>query len=300
MRKIIILIIFVCIFISSCGGNTTPETNIGGVDMQFLLNRPPLDEITEGQSFTIGIRLENNIPKDVECELCISDTPADSFGGIPGSECKDISIRAAEEIDGQITPELQDVYFPGMDKTYSYKNLPMGVDNTDISAALTYDMVSRASASVCLIKDPTTNLPGIDCPTSEILSGDQLNRDFAPVTVDRIEKSVVPEGSNNRLILDIYLKKSSQGDIVARSGNGEDDLLSMNIKLAGTKAEFSCTPLREGKVKLDEMEKKIRCYTTFKMNQDYYEDSLDITLGYTYRTVISTGSIDLNRKEEGF
>ena len=49
---------------------------------------------------------------------------------------------------------------------------------------------------------------------------------------------------------------------------------------------------------MDESSKEVKCLSTFRMDQEYYEDSLDIALGYTYRTVITTDSIDLNKREE--
>jgi len=295
-----LLVLVSVIFISSCtnGGTSGPETRTGGVDMGFLLNRPPLDEISEGQSFTVGVTLTNNIPRDVDCELCVSDTPSDNFGGIPGSDCRDIDIKSAQLINEEIIPEMKEVYFPGGDNTYSYNNLPFGADTTEIRATLTYNIVSRTSAFICLIKDPTIEIPGVECDYQESFSYNDLKRDYAPVSVDRVEKSIVPEGTKNRLILDITLKKNQQGDIVSGSYSNDENMLVLDVNLAGTDADFICTPTKGDKVKMDESSKEVKCVSTFKMDQDYYEDSLDISLSYTYRTVINTGSIDLNKKEE--
>lgn len=301
MRRLIFLLIFVAIFVSSCGGGvgpSGPETRTGGVDMGFLLNRPPTDELAEGQSFTVGVTLTNNIPREIDCKLCVSDTPSDNFGGIPGSDCKDVKIRNAQLIDDEIIPEMKELYFPGGDGTYAYNNLPFGADTTEIRATLTYDIISRTSAFICLIKDPTIDIPGVDCDYQETFSSRDLKRDYAPVTVDRIEKSIVPEGSKNRLILDLTLKKTQEGDVVSGGYSQEKDMIDLDVRLAGTNAEFTCTPTRNGKVKMDESSKEVKCLSTFRMDQEYYEDSLDIALGYTYRTVITTDSIDLNKREE--
>jgi hypothetical protein len=295
MRYLSILFIFIVMFfVSSCVGGPATETNIGGIDMKFSLNQPA-SPIREDSNFLVGVELTNNIPQYLEGELCVYDTPANSFGGIQEPDCIFVSLSPAEVVNENKYPGTQFIQFPGSGGSYSYRNLAMGVSSTNINAKLKYALQSTTRAEICLKKDPSADI--LNCNANAILSKGDLISDFAPVGVDRIEYSVVPEGNQNRLYVDIHLNKALQGEVISEDNKNK---LKLDIKLVGTSSSFDCYPSNIEGIEMVETTRVVKCDGIISMGeQEFYHDSLVVTLDYTYSTTISTGAIALKRKNEG-
>ncbi|MBT4334547.1 hypothetical protein HOD61_01900 [archaeon] len=294
MRYLSILsIILVAIFVSSCMGGPGQETNIGGIDMKFLENQPT-NLIREDANFLVGVELTNNIPKYLDGSLCIYDTPANSFGGIQEPECTLLHLSPAEIVNDQKYPDTQLIQFPVSGNSYTYGNLAMGVSTTNINAKLTYDLKTISRAELCLKRDPSVNIDG--CSASSVLAGNDILADFAPVGIEMIEYNIVPEGNNNRLYLDIHLKKAQEGEVISED-NGHK--VNLDINLIGTPSTFDCYPSSTEGIELIDNSRVVRCDGRVSLGrQDFYYDSLAISLDYTYSTTISTGAIPLKRKNE--
>ena len=292
MRYDILIFIVGVLLISGCTG-PAPETHVGGVDIGFLLNQPPI-ELREDASFVVGLKLTNNIPKPVNGELCISDTPANSFGGIQEPDCRHFMIAAAEVVDDKKYVENQNVYFPSEGSSYSYHNLEFGIGSTNINAKLKYDLSTTSLAEICLKKDPAEEISG--CESNSVIFGNDIVSDFAPIVIEKIESSIVPEGNQNRVHLKITLKKEPLGSVTF---NDIENKLKMDINLAGTATSFTCYPSQEGLIKFNELTKVVNCDSSVDLGgQDFYVDSLIMNLDYTYTISASTGAIPLKRKSE--
>ena len=291
MRYLLILLIsIVLLFSSGCTG-PVEKTNIGGVDIGFLLNQPPR-ELREDANFMVGLELINNLPKAVEGTLCLSDTPANSFGGIQEPECRAIFMAPAEVSGNSKYVEESRFYFPETG-SYYYHNLEMGIDTTTITAELEYSLESVIRGEICLKRDPAQEIA--DCRSNDVLTkGNKITSDFAPVTIDRLETSIVPEGGQNRLYLEIDITKIPYGEIISETG---ESILMMDIELAGTPSVFECYPLRNGGIRMVEDRKTVKCDSFISLGaQEFYMDSLIIKLNYDYSISASTGAIALKRK----
>ncbi len=297
--KFIFLIIVVILIISGCQGNRV-ESNVGGVDGRFVENMPPLDGIRDGSDFSVGLMFTNSLLNGVNVNLCIYDTPPESMGGIQGKECKEFFIDAAVRDDnGKITPSRSEaIYFPDDGSGYVYRGVDLGVDKTTIIAEYKYMVDARYKVGeVCMKKKPYLETD-YRCESKETFSGSDIEGDVAPVVVEKIEKDIVPEGNNNRIILDIYLRKASLGDVVLE--DEDKNLLNLNIMMGGTDGLFVCDGRTDGKVEMKDLTKKVRCEAVVNLGgQEYYTDSINVELNYFYRVVLSTNQIKLIRSREG-
>jgi hypothetical protein len=295
MKKMFFLWILVLVlFISGCGQRPPQEIRIGGLDISFLKDRPPRDVIYENQDFSIGVQIVNNVPTEVLAEVCVSDTPADSYGGVQGEICDNLVVPGATEYGGEIEPyEMEPIYFD----PEPYINLGRGVDSTNILATVTYSLETTSDIDICLAKDFNFQEGDFRCESESVFSGKDIRSAKAPLIVDRVESRIVPEGDNNRVILDIYFKKSPIGRIIDRKSNKQ--LFDVDVYFGATSAEFKCNPLVNGKVEMSGPSRKITCYALANLEEVPYVDTLHIDLSYSYRVSISTGSIKLEKIYKG-
>lgn len=297
-KREITFFIIILFLVSSCSSITGPTTTVssdtGGIDIAFLDKRPPTDEIQEDEEFTVGVYLTNNLEEDITANLCISDTPASSYGGIEDRECRSVEISKAQKYEEEVVPtEKEERFGP-----YSYTNLPLGIRSTIFTAEINYYILTQASTQVCLKQDPTMETLE-PCESDEIFTT-EIIKETAPLTVSKIEKQIIPTGDSAKIKLDITLKKASEGEVIVDEYN-RDPLVGLAISLSGTEhTAFICTPLVDNKVKLmeDSLETTISCSADLTLNELYYTDNLGITLGYTYINYISTNSIELKISEE--
>ncbi|MGB9707911.1 MAG: hypothetical protein ACPLXC_01095 [Candidatus Pacearchaeota archaeon] len=145
---IIVLLFLVLLFASaqqgcemSGGGRGTTEAKKFGLDYSLVSGIDYLTSgktVQQGESFYVGVRIENYDREARSGELCISDNVADTYGGISSQEdgeCKFFNVAAADvikkessglfgkSITEEITPGKVDVYFPE-NGLYSYSGLP--------------------------------------------------------------------------------------------------------------------------------------------------------------------------------
>lgn len=292
-RLLIFAFIISAFLISGCRG-VADETRIGGVDIAFLEDRPPRDVIYENQDFTVGIKLINNIPDEINgAKICVKDLPADSFGGIQGEDCRDVSLPAAISFEDKVEPyEAESLYF----SAEPYTNLDRGVDDTTIFATLTYPLKTKSDVEICLAKDSESS-DEFKCESRSVFSGKNIRSDFAPLIVERIESHIVPEGGQNRIRLDIYFKKSPVGKLIDPESNKER--FKVDLSFGSTSSSFQCNPLINGMVEMKETTKKITCYSLVDLDSSYV-DTLNIDLSYSYETMIYIEDIKLEKvfKEE--
>lgn len=288
---IIFFLLLSVVFISSCTTQGTTNS-LGGVDISFMKERPPLEGIREGRSFTVALQLRNNLLNPVEdAKLCVYDTPSDSMGGIVGTQCRTVSLSAAQELDGQITPELSDVISFPESGTYTYYNLAKGVDETYILAELQYSVDSTTKIrNVCFKKLPEIEAD-YPCESEEVFSNIDIESEIAPVVVEKVEKNIIPEGERNRVILTLHLRKSPYGEVISRSG--EVNLLNLDIDVGGTDSSFECIPSERGMIEFDEVVEKVICESSVLLKQNYYTDAINIDLIYDYKIVHRLGPIKL-------
>ncbi len=122
--------------------------------------------LQQGESFYVGVHIENYDQKSKTGEVCILDNVADTYGGISSQdngECKFFSIQAADvvkketstltgkKIVDDITPATVDVYFPE-DGFYSYAGLPASQQpwSQKMYVSVRYRQSSQATGTVSI------------------------------------------------------------------------------------------------------------------------------------------------------
>ncbi|MFH1376108.1 MAG: hypothetical protein ABIH25_00560 [Candidatus Woesearchaeota archaeon] len=291
---LLVLFIVFGLFISGCvfGPGGSEETNIGGVDMKIMEGRPPTDFIIENQNFDIAIQLTNNIPRAVNnVEVCVEDLPSDIYGGIQGNPCKTVSLLAATEFEGAVDPYVQER--PVEFEAEPYINLKnSGVKDTNFLVTLTYSLVSSSRTNVCLFRDISVVPEDFDCSVKTTYLGNEINSDFAPLIVDQIESQIVPDGDQNRIVLDIYFRKDTTGLVIDL--NTKKPRFGVDVSFTNTESDFTCGPLTEDdKIDMSDITKKIRCNSLFDLTSPYYTDSLNIDMDYTYRVSVPIRDVKL-------
>ena len=308
MRKeqlIIFLLVSLVIVsgIEGCEAISFGKTSSGGYDkeglrMNFIDGITPqaADELTDFSQFQVGVALRNSMLNDVDGELCVYDSLSDRYGGIPSNECRSISLVAAENIDGKITPAAEENFiFPGDVNSYSYTNLQKDISQTTvISAILKYNVEAVADTQLCLKRDAKVKASCID---NEVIT--KLNVNPSPVVVSKIEKNVLYGGGGNVGVnLNIYLKKIDDGEVISKDAlfnPSEESKSEIDYAVGFVGGQiFECTPA--GRIIFEGSEKIIRCRATVNIQQDYINDPFAVVLRYGFRKVITTGAINV-RKE---
>ncbi len=291
---LILLFLVAVLLVSSCGQQTGQATNIGGVDVQFIENQPP-SELRENAHFNVGLKLKNNLPEKVEdVAVCVSDSLSSEYGGISGKECQTVSISAAEHNENSISPEEVTLLFP-QGGGYYYSGLEQGPDNTIILVDVTYPLQTKSRTDICLKQDPAYEVDEIQCEANMVFSGRSITSDFAPVTVDRIETSIVSEGTQNRIYADVHLRKASIGEVVS---DGDQNLMGIRVSL-GSGEIFDCDTEQEGYLEFEETTEEVNCDATVILEEAWQVDSLNVDLVYDYSIGLTHGPVPIKKLEEG-
>ncbi|MBS3172273.1 hypothetical protein J4438_01665 [Candidatus Woesearchaeota archaeon] len=294
---IFVLLISVVLVISGCGP-AGKGTNIGGVDMEFQVDRPPLGSIPDEQTFSVDFVLNNKLTREVsDVKLCIYDTAPESAGGIIGKPCQTVTLPPADKLDGKIVPSRVGLlYFPENGGKYAYTVGQQGVSDVTIHAELTYTANSIAVIKSACFKKSSDIETDFECESQEEFTGNDIDADPAPIIVTRVEKNIYPEGTQNRLKLTLYLTKA-EGEVI---WNEDETKNLMDIKISSSDAQdFVCSPSENGLIKFDENTEKIICDSEFSLSQDFYRDSIVIELYYKYRSKLSSGPITIEKKRDG-
>ncbi len=149
------------------------------------------------------------------------------------------------------------------------------------------------SSFVCFKKGPEieTDFP---CELKESFSGDKINSDVSPVNVQRVEKNIVPLGQgSNQVVLDIYLVRDSRGEVVSETYEGQN-LIDVKVSVGKSGDFFECAPsTQEGLIEFKEGSKKITCINQMTLDENAYQDSINIDLVYGYKVVQPIRNIQL-------
>ena len=277
----------VLLFVNSCTDNGESfGVNPNVLKFEFLEDYPQ-DELSENEEFQVGLRIYNDLAEEVIFNLCIRGDRPDFYGGVPVTDdcVSDIIEEAYEGSSGSIIPSEKTLYFPSETSTYSYHNLEESVDNVNVYAELIYPVNSLSSANVCVLDNPNLQ-EDADCEAEEILNKGDIQQKAFPIVVSKIEKDIKRIAGKSKVDLKIYLDKATEGDIL-KLDDSQFDFINIDVSLSGTEAAFDCKK-REGKVVFKEGD-PIECVAdlNFETNSIIYKDSLNIALGYSYKSVKS-------------
>ena len=269
------------VFISGCQGSSGfSSAGPNGVQIKFI--QPKDTIVNEGSSVPIEIEITNHAECNVLGTLCVRDTLSDSFGGL-NEQCKGINLGEARTNNKNIEIDL-DKFFP---VSQPYTNLFVD-QSTDIIANAKYscDIVTGPSG-VCTKSPFNTDNP--QCPTSEIISGNNLGSKAAPVTVTRIDKSISGSQNDLKLNLDIELRKMDKGRISSNEESQDSNLKGYPIKIevdhAGNQMNCKGQDYKDGilywKATNTNPERIINC--EILLNSGIYQkDPVNIHLNYVY------------------
>ncbi len=285
-RGLVFFLAVTLLVISSCADDTqgfgvSPKV----LNFEFLEDYPQ-DDLSEGEEFQVGVKIYNDLIEPVVFSLCIRGDRPDFFGGVPASEdCISDFIEEAYEGTSGIIPSEKTIYFPSETSTYSYHDLDESIEDVNIYAELDYPVDSLSSAEVCILDNPNLQ-DDIDCEAEEIIGASDIQQKAYPLIVSKIEKDIKKIAGKSKIDLKIYLDKASEGDIVKKDDSQFHSVI-LNVSLSGTEAEFICKK-REGKIIFVEGD-PIECVAdlNFEGSSIIYKDSLNINLGYSYKSVKS-------------
>ena len=305
MRGNILIYLFSVILLIISGCTQEVQTNVGGVDMQFLDSQPLIPCLNEpgyclqdGEGFTVGIKLINNLLHEVEgASVCISDTASDSIGGISSQRpCLDgISVPPAQESGNRIVPGTYEIYFPESGGSYYYRGIDRGNEKTSIYAELRYPVESTFKVNdVCVKRNPGDEVD-FTCNSQESFSGASIQGDIAPVRVESVTKAIVGIPNNNqktKIRLNIRLKKALQGEVQLE--NSEDNFLYMEITLGNSLESFQCKNMEGNMLEIKEATKEVQCEGIVDLGGEVaFKDAINIDLRYDYYVLMSSGVIKL-------
>lgn len=275
----VFLLIVLLLFVSGQQGCSTfifpGNTNAGKTGLDYSLSAGT-DMLTagkllsQGETFYVGVHIENYDLQPKIGEVCIRDNIADTYGGISNEikgDCKPFSVRAAETVKIQsgltsketeeIKPSVIDVYFPE-NAEYSYNNLPSLMKPYDGSLYVSLKYIQRSKAT----------------STVSFQEGQQVSitQEAAPI-IATATKSVHKLQEGYRMNLNIMLAKQSSAKIFSPDFVSENTIL-FNAELMPQK--MSCT-LSSGESVLDkvgiENERLIKCssivYSAGEVSQSY-------------------------------
>ncbi|MCD4666442.1 hypothetical protein K8R47_01380 [archaeon] len=285
MKKVLILLIFLVLFVYGCSpGGRGLATGPEGLDITFLDLQPP-GEVREDQQFNIGLNLINNAECDISGEICVKGTLT-GFEGLT-EDCKPFNLAKAEEKNNVADFDSDQLYFTSI----GYSGLTRDLSTTVIAEA-NYNCHVVMGPQLCI-----KSVLGEDeqeCPSTETISWNRLNSKVAPVTVTKVVKTLSPESSGVRLDATITLKKMRAGEIVSEFDEG--DYVNIDVSLGGY-GILDCDDVESNVLEWDDddTEKVINC-NIFLGQVDYLEIPLDIDLDYNYLTK-QTKQINIENRE---
>ena len=240
-----------------------------GVDFSFLPGIGFLTEgvsINQGDTFKVGMHIENYDSKPKSGQVCIKDNLEDSYGGVPNT-CQNPSpfyVREATMENGKVTQSSKtDVYFPESAQDYSYHDMPIN-QQAQLSATLQYAESSRIVQGV--------TIPGSQ---SETLS---LSQNPAPISL-AIQKTVSTQGSNYNTAFKITLSNQVSSSEIWTSDFKKKGLM---MEIALDSAPITCTSIQNGYVDIETSSKDIICSALVPQGSDNIH-FLTINLDYAVK-----------------
>jgi len=218
---IAIMLIFSALFVISgqqgCEmGKTQAEKT--GIDFSLVSGTDYLGTgkmLNLGDSFYVGVKLENYDKQAKTGMVCIRDNLADSFGGIRQEECRPFSVKAAEvkstetafgKTAEKLEPGTTEVYFPESGD-YSYRDIPTMAKpySAELSVSVRYAATTVASG---VISVPDQQQPSIA-------------QEPSPITV-AVTKSLHKIQDSYKVNLDITLRKQQDAKIFSADFSQEN------------------------------------------------------------------------------
>src|SRR3989344_244045 len=264
MKKIIIVLFAVfLVFLVACSttqqgkGSGTPD----GLKMSFI-EFQPRSELKQSEYFDIGLKLENKAECDINGEICVRDTFAESLSGVQ-NDCMSFQLRKKE---GNII-DSENIYF----SDNSYVN-PSGDLTSTIIAKAGYSCSIQLTPQLCVkpdLEDEKT------CKIRETLQASTLGLKSAPITVTSIDKVLIPQKDGIKLEVAIHLKKMQKGS---------SENFNIYAEYEGY-GPLNCRNLDRLNFKTN-TENVINCDIQLNV-QDIEENPLKIVLNYIYEDSIS-------------
>ncbi len=291
---LILLLIFSLIFISGqegCEGSTNAKKT--GVDFSLISRQDTLSAgktLQLGETFYVGIRVENYDKKERQVEVCIQDSISDQYSGITDSgNCQQQYLPAAEIIKTQssgtfssakeeIVPGVKEVFFPQQGQ-YSYKDLfKMNQPySSNLIVTVRYPETSQATTAIYV--------PNVEQPS--------LIQDPSQIMV-YLQKSVYPQGDAYKVNLDLTFSKNPNSKIFLSDFVTENKTY-FDVKMASQSLDCKTTNgIPVGNILEIQKIKTIRCSTLVyqgAQRQDYgfvltmiYGVVLQKTYGFSINT----------------
>lgn len=222
-------------------------------------------KIVPGQTFNVGVHLENYDSAPKSGRICIKDDIDDSYGGIETS-CNPIPFNVREatfDDKGNVAKAgSSDIIFPASGY-YSYEKFPV----TQSAKLFVNSEYIQSSAIQSSVSVPT--------PISETLS---LTQSPAPVIV-KVEKSVIPEGEYYRVNLKVTLNNQLSNSEIWTSDFKKKGL-SFNIQMGSYPLECTSQNSKiEGNYIEMENNKFITCSTLVPKEQITHPLLMDLQYG---------------------
>jgi hypothetical protein len=260
MKKTMILVALL-IFLTACSGINTRNTTSGtpdGIKISFL-ELQPRDELRIGETFDVGLELENKADCDIYGQICVRDLFTSSISGVQ-DQCQEFELRKKD-----ITTDSKKVYFT--DNSY---NTAIGDLKSTIIATATYSCNIQLNPQLCVkssIGDESL------CKNMETLSQNTLGLKTAPITITQIDKLLIPQSNNVKMEVTLHLRKMSEGNIEGPLG------IILNYEGYGN---LQCRDLDKLKWEEKDTEKIIKCEIPLNV-KDVEDNPLIINLNYNYK-----------------
>ncbi len=289
IASLLMVVLFVGMGQEGCSMlGTGTQSNAGKTGVDFsLISR--IDTVTSGKSlqpgetFYVGVRVDNYDMKERQIELCIKDTVLDQYGGITGQgECQQVYLQAAEKTQKksnsafgsstqeEIVPGTKDVYFP-QNNQYMYSGLPKmnQAFPAYLIVSIKYPETTEATAAIS-VPDPTQS--SLVQEPSQIYTG--------------LSKSIYAQGDSYKVNLDLNVQKNTATRIYLQDySESNENKTYFSTKLRGQPLDCRSTngqPI--GSILELKDSKTIKCSTVLyqsSQRQDY-----DLIITYIYNVVL--------------
>ena len=196
--------------IEGCAGGT--DASKSGIDFSVTDGIDYLSSgktLNLGDSFYVGVNIENYDKQTRTGYVCIRDNVADSFDGIKNEECRPFSVKSAEIIAGKkssVEPGTTEVTFPSAGE-YSYNSIPKmtGFYSAELTVSLKYVESNLASGTV--------TVPSVQQPA--------ISQESSPIVVS-VTESVHKLQDSYKVSLDITLSKQQNVRIFSPDFSSEN------------------------------------------------------------------------------
>jgi len=260
MKKTVFLV-FVLIFLTACSGISQTSKTSGtpdGVRISFL-DLQPRSELRVGETFDIGLELENTADCNVQGQVCVRDLFASSISGVR-DQCKEFDLRKKD-----ITTDSKKFYFT--DNVYDTN---LGNLRSTIIADASYSCHIELNPQLCVkssIDDESL------CKNRETLSQNTLGLKTAPVTITQIEKLLIPQSNSIKMEITLHLRKMANGNLQGPLG------IILNYEGYGN---LRCRDLENLEWDDRDTEKIIKCEISLNV-RDVEDNPLIISIDYNYQ-----------------